>query len=180
SGPDTGSSLSVVPLYADLENFFGYERVRMILFPLYLSIEQPLYERTWLPFPFVSRARGRAGEGIRLWPIYGHTVLGADYESRYIAWPFHIRGVDHPGREDETVTRISWPFFSSLDGPLIHSRSYGFLLILPLYTHTTDLKSDTEIEGFPWPAWTRQIDRKTGRRLSLRLWPFYEDRVTPT
>jgi hypothetical protein len=61
--------------------------------------------------------------------------------------------------------------FSSLDGPLVHSRSYGFLLILPLYTHTIDLKSDTEIEGFPWPAWTRQIDRKTGRRLSLRLMP---------
>jgi hypothetical protein len=180
SGPDTGSSVSVVPLYADLEHFFGYERVRMFLFPLYLKVEQPLYERTWLPFPFFSQVGGRSGEGFRLWPIYGHTVLGADYESRYVAWPFYIRGVEHPGREDETVTRISWPLFSSLDGPLVHSRSYGFLLILPLYTHTIDLKSDTEIEGFPWPAWTRQTDRKTGRRMSLRLMPFYQDRVTPT
>jgi hypothetical protein len=180
SGPDIGSSLSIVPLYADLKDFFGYEHVRMVLFPLYLNIEQPLYERTWLPFPFVSSVGGRSGEGLRVWPIYGHTVLGADYESRYVAWPFYIRGVDHPGRQDETVTRIFWPFFSSLDAPLLHSRSYGFLLILPLYTHTMDLKGDTETQGFPWPAWTRQIDGKTGRRLSLRLTPFYQDSVTPT
>lgn len=180
SGPDTGRSLSVVPLYANLEQFFGYERVRMLLFPLYLRIEQPLYERTWLPFPFLSRVGGRAGDGFRAWPIYGHTVLGADYESRYVGWPFYIRGVEHPGRPDETVTRISWPLFSSLDGPLLHSRSYGFLLILPLYTRTIDLKNDTEIQGFPWPAWVRQTDLKTGRRLSLRLMPFYAERRTQT
>jgi hypothetical protein len=180
SGPDTGTSLSVVPLYANLEHFFGYERVRMLLFPLYLRIEQPLYDRTWLPFPFFSRVGGRAGKGFRAWPIYGHTVLGADYESSYIAWPFYIRGVEHPGRPDETVTRISWPLFSSLDGPLVHSRSYGFLIILPLYTRTIDLKSDTEIRGFPWPAWVQQTDLKTGKRLSLRLLPFYEERRTQT
>jgi hypothetical protein len=180
SGPDTAASLSVVPLYGNLEHFFGYERVQMLLFPLYLRVEQPLYERTWLPFPFFSRVGGRSGEGVRLWPIYGHTVLGSDYESRYVAWPFYIRAVEHPGRADETVTRISWPLFSSLDGPRVHSRSYGFLLILPLYTHTIDLVSDTETEGFPWPAWVRQTDLKTGRRLSLRLLPFYGERATPT
>jgi hypothetical protein len=180
SGPDTGPSLSLVPLYANLEHFFGYQRVRMLLFPLYLRIEQPLYERTWLPFPFLSRVGGRAGEGFRAWPIYGHTLLGADYASSYVAWPFFIRGVEHPGRPDETVTRISWPLFSSLDGPLVHSRSYGFLLILPLYTRTIDLKSQTEIRGFPWPAWVRQTDLETGRRLSLRLMPFYGDRRTQT
>ena len=78
------------------------------------------------------------------------------------------------------TTRISWPFFSSIDGPLVHSRSYGFLPILPLYTETIDLKTDTETTGFPWPFWTVQRDRKTGERLSLRLTPFYEDRRTAT
>jgi hypothetical protein len=179
-GPEVGTSLSVIPLYANLENFFGYERVQMLLFPFFLTLYEPLYEKTWLPFPFFSRVGGRAGEGLRIWPIWGHTVLGADYESRYVGWPFYIRAVEHPGGDRAVTTRISWPFFSSIDGPLVHSRSYGFLLILPLYTETIDLKTDTETTGFPWPFWTVQRDRKTGERLSLRLTPFYEDRRTAT
>jgi hypothetical protein len=177
-GPSVGGSLSVLPLYVNLEHFFGYERVQMLLFPLFLKLSQPLYERTWLPFPFFSRVSGRAGEGLRLWPIYGHTVLGSDYESSYVGWPFYIRAVEHPGREGAVTTRISWPFFSSLDGPTVHSRSYAFLLVLPLYTHTIDLRSDTDIKGFPWPFWTTQTDRKSGERQSLRLTPFYESRRT--
>jgi hypothetical protein len=177
-GPSVGASLSVVPLYANLEHFFGYERVQMLLFPLFLKLSEPLYERTWLPFPFFSRVGGRAGEGVRVWPVYGHTVLGSDYESTYLGWPFYIRAVEHPGREGAVTTRISWPFFSSLDGPTVHSRSYAFLLILPLYTHTIDLRTDTEIKGFPWPFWTTQTDRKSGERLSLRLTPLYESRRT--
>jgi len=175
-GPEVGASLSVLPLYANLEHFFGYERVQMLLFPLFLKLTEPLYERTWLPFPFFSRVGGRSGEGLRVWPIYGHTVLGAEYESSYVAWPFYIRAVEHPGGEGAVTTRISWPFFSALDGPMVHSRSYAFLLVLPLYTHTVDLRSDTEIKGFPWPFWTTQTDRKSGDRLSLRLTPLYEDR----
>jgi hypothetical protein len=179
-GPTVGTSLSLIPLYANLENFFGYERVEMLLFPLFLKLHEPLYDRTWLPFPFLSRVGGRAGAGLRVWPLWGHTVLGADYESRYVGWPFYIRAIEHPGREGEVTTRISWPFFSSIDGPRVHSRSYGFLLIFPLYTETVDLKSDTETTGFPWPFWTVERDRKTGERLGLRLTPFYEDRRTAT
>jgi len=177
-GPSVGPSLSVIPLYANLEHFFGYERVQMLLFPLFLKLSEPLYERTWLPFPFFSRVGGRSGEGLRVWPIYGHTILGAEYESKYVAWPLYIRAVEHPGREGAVTTRISWPLFSTLDGPTLHSASYAFLLLLPLYTHTIDLTSNTEIKGFPWPFWTTQTDRKTGRRLSLRLTPIYEERRT--
>jgi hypothetical protein len=179
-GPTAGTSFSLIPLYANLENFFGYERVQMLLFPLFLKLYEPLYERTWLPFPILSRVGGRAGAGLRVWPLWGHTVLGADYESRYVCWPFYIRAVEHPGREDQVTTRISWPFFSSIDGPRIHSRSYAFLLIFPLYTKTVDLKSDTETTGFPWPFWTVERDLKTGEQLTLRLTPFYEDRRTAT
>ncbi len=178
--PDSGRSLSVLPFYANLEGFLGYQRIRMLLFPLYLRIEEPLWRRTWLPFPFFSRVGGTAGEGVRAWPIWGHTRLGAEYESSYVGWPFYIRAVSHPGHESEVTSRISWPLFSTIEGPRIESRSYAFLLVLPLYTHTIDRASDTEIEGFPWPFWTVQREISTGRRLSLRLMPFYEDRRTAT
>ncbi|MBI2963983.1 MAG: hypothetical protein HYY35_09535 [Deltaproteobacteria bacterium] len=178
--PDSGRSLSVLPFYADVEGLLGYQRIRMLLFPLYLRLEEPLWRRTWLPFPFFSRVGGTAGEGVRLWPIWGHTVLGAEYESSYVAWPLYVRAVAHPGRAGAVATRISWPLFSALDGPRIESRSYAFLLVLPLYTHTIDRASDTEIEGFPWPFWTIERELSSGRRRSLRLTPLYQDRRTAT
>jgi hypothetical protein len=51
---DHGAKASLVPLYADLENTFGYERVQMILFPAYLRLQRPSVDRRWLPFPFYS------------------------------------------------------------------------------------------------------------------------------
>ncbi len=177
---EDGTSLSILPLYANVRGFFGFQRIRMFLFPLYLKLEEPLYERTWLPFPFYSWVGGRSGEGVRVWPLYGRTRLGLDSDTRYVLWPFYIRQTLHPGRADQTTTRLSWPLFSAIDGPTLQSRSYAFLLlVLPLYTHTIDSKNDTETYGFPWPVEVYQVDRKTGRRISLRLAPFYQDSELP-
>jgi hypothetical protein len=175
-----GTSFSLIPLYADLERFFGYERVRMLLFPLYLRLEEPLWHRTYLPFPFVSWLGGRAGGGFRVWPLWGRTVEGAQRDTRYLFWPFWIRRVEHPGRADAVTTRIVWPLFSSIEGPTLRSRSWSFLplVLLPLYTHTVDLRTDREIIAFPWPAEVVERERSTGRRLSLRLAPFWQDRTS--
>ena len=178
--PERGTSFSLLPLYANVENFIGYERIRMLAFPLYLRLEETLWNRTWLPFPFFSWVGGKSGEGVRLWPIYGHTVLGRQYESSYVGWPFNIRAVEHPGQPSAVTTRIRWPFFSTMEGPTIESRSYGFLLILPLYTRTIDRAAGTDVRGFPWPVWSTQDDLKTGERLSTRYTPIYQDRKTAT
>ncbi len=179
-GPEAGTSLSVLPFYANVSHFFGFERIRMVLFPLYLKLVEPLYERTWLPFPFVSWTGGLAGRGWRLWPIYGRSTRGAETETTFIAWPAYIRQDLHLGNEGQITNRISWPLFSSIDGPDLQSRSYGFLLVFPLYTHTVDRKGDSETFGFPWPLWIFQRGLKNGERRSLRLAPFYQDRRTDT
>lgn len=177
-GPEAGTSLSVLPFYADVTDFFGFERIRMVLFPLYLRLVEPLYERTWLPFPFVSWTGGRAGSGWRLWPVYGHTSRGREVETTFVAWPAYIRQDLHVGNEGQVTNRISWPLFSSIDGPDLESRSYGFLLLFPLYTHTLDRRGDKETFGFPWPLWTFQRSLKSGEFRSLRFAPFFQDRRT--
>lgn len=175
-GPEAGTSLSVLPFYANVTNFFGFERIRMVLFPLYLKLSEPLYERTWLPFPFVSWTNGRAGSGWRLWPFYGHSARGSETDTTFVAWPVYIRQRLHVGHEGQVTNRISWPLFSSIDGPDLQSRAYAFLLIVPLFTHTVDRRSDSETFGFPWPLWMVQRSFKTGERRSLRLAPFFQDR----
>ncbi|MEA2624903.1 MAG: hypothetical protein QOD06_948, partial [Candidatus Binatota bacterium] len=178
AGGAAGASLSVVPFYANLEHRLGYERIQMLLFPGFLRLVEPLYTRTWFPFPFLSTVGGRSGSGFRFWPFYGRTRVGAESDTLYVGWPFYIRHVDHPGHEGAVVQRVSWPFFASIEGPRLTSRSYAFLILLPLYTHTVDRREGTETSGFPWPFWIVQRDLATGRRRSLRLTPFYQDRET--
>jgi hypothetical protein len=175
---DGETSFALLPLYANLRDFAGYARIKMLFFPLYLSVEEPLVTRSWFPFPFLSTVGGRGAEGFRVWPAYGHTRIGNTRETTYVGWPFYIRDVRFPEREDRTTTRITWPIFSTMEGPKIDHRIYGFLLVLPVYTHTIDRAADTETWGFPWPAWLEQRRLSTGERLTIRYAPFYQDRRT--
>lgn len=60
--------VSIAPLYVDLEDFYGYERVEMVLFPAYLRLKTPTLDRYYYPYPIISRD-GPPGSGYRLWPF---------------------------------------------------------------------------------------------------------------
>lgn len=166
-----GTSLSVLPFYADLDNFLGYDRIQMLLFPLYLHLEDSLDQRSWAPFPLVSWAGGPLGRGWRVWPLYGWHENGDAERFHYVLWPFYIHHERHPTVAEHEVSEVIFSY-ARIDSPTLHSRWY----LGPLLTHTVDTKEDTETWGFPWPFWVWQHRRDTGERLSLRLAPFYQDR----
>ncbi|MCC6763635.1 MAG: hypothetical protein IT293_03150 [Deltaproteobacteria bacterium] len=60
--------ISVIPLYADIDDFLGYERVEMVAFPAYLHVQRPSLDRYYYPYPIISRD-GPEGSGYRLWPF---------------------------------------------------------------------------------------------------------------
>ena len=43
--------VSVVPLYADIDDFLGYERIEMMAFPAYLRLKRPSLDRYLLSLP---------------------------------------------------------------------------------------------------------------------------------
>jgi len=164
-----GARLSVLPFYADVDDIFGYQRFQMFLFPLYLRLEEALETHTWLPFPFVSWAGGKLGQGFRIWPLYGWNQDGETERYRYILWPFYISREIHFTRPEREQQLVLFPFYFSIDSPTTRSRAYGLL------THTIDRKAGTEAWGFPWPLWLAQYDLTSHKRTSLRLAPFYGD-----
>lgn len=166
-----GTSLSVLPFYADVRDFFGYERVQMIAFPLYLHLQESLVERTWLPFPFVSWAGGMLGRGVRVFPFYGWDQEGETNRFTYIMWPFYISQERHFTRPERERRLIVFPFYSSIDSLTIRSRA----VVGPFFTHSVDQSKQTDTWGFPWPLWLSQRDLRTGARTGLRWAPFYED-----
>lgn len=165
--PLRGGQLSVLPFYADVDDFFGYQRIQMLLFPLYLRLEEALTTRTWLPFPFVSWSGGTLGRGYRIWPLYGWNQDGEAARYTYVLWPFYVAREMHFTRPEREQQLVMFPFYSRTDSPTTRSRSYGF------FTHTIDRKAGTETWGFPWPLWLAQHEVATGKRTSLRLAPFY-------
>jgi hypothetical protein len=164
-----GARLSVLPFYADVDDFLGYQRIRMFLFPLYLRLEEALTTRTWLPFPFVSWSGGTLGSGYRIWPLYGWDQDGETDRYMYVLWPFYISREKHFTRPECEQQLIMFPFYSSIDSPTTYSRAYG------LFTHSIDRKAGTETWGFPWPLWLTQYELNSGKRTALRLAPFYGD-----
>jgi hypothetical protein len=169
--PARGSTASVVPVYADLEDFFGFERVQMVLFPGYLRLRQPLVDRRYLFFPLLGDVGGTLGSGFRVWPFYGRKTLGATYDSGFVLWPFYIWDARTAGGETEHRL-ISFPLYSRVSGPERESTAYGTLL----YTHTVNHAAQEESWGFPWPLWVYQKSTATETPETLRLFPFYQRR----
>jgi hypothetical protein len=173
--PDEGTSLSVLPIYADLEHRFGFDRLRMVLFPLFLRTEDDLVERTWLPFPFVSWTGGKLGRGWRFWPFYGWEEAGLAARFTYVLWPFYVSEERHFTRPERERRLLLYPFYGSIDAPALQSEQYFWPLFFPFLNHTVDHAAQTETWGFPWPAWLSQRDLATSERTTLRLAPFYAE-----
>jgi hypothetical protein len=170
-----GTRISLVPLYADIENLAGYARVQMILFPGYLRLERPRYDRRYWFYPFYSRVGGPGGSGYDVWPLYGRTAIDDTYQGGFVLWPFYVwDAYQHGGETERRVT--SFPFYSRVDGPHRTSSAYGAIF----YVHTLDRAAEVESFGLPWPLWEYQRQTTTGAALSVRLLPFYEMRQNAT
>jgi hypothetical protein len=167
--PAHGTRLAVVPFYLDLDDFLGYEHVKMVMFPAYLRLTEPRVEHRWYGFPFVSTVGGPDGRGVRVFPFYGDSEIAGVERTRYVMWPFHIR-------EERLVPGYGWeqravdfPVFASIDGAGLHTRTWG----VTGYTHTIDERSGIEHVGAPWPFAVRQRNLGEDEYHVWRLFPFY-------
>jgi hypothetical protein len=166
-----GGRASLVPFYADIDDIAGYERVQMILFPGYLRLQQPRYDRRYWLYPFYSAVGGPGGSGYALWPAYGRMAVDDTYQGGFVAWPFYVWDTYTTGDESERHV-TSFPFYSTVDGPRRRSTAYGAVL----YVHSRDRDADVERFGFPSPVWEYERTMTTGATRTLRMPPFYQQR----
>jgi len=166
---ERGAHLSVAPFYLDLDNFLGYDHVRMIMFPAYLRLDEPRVERRYYGFPFVSTLGGPAGRGVRVLPFYGTKEIAGVERGRYILWPFYIRSERFvPGYGWER-RRVDFPVFAAIDGAGRRTRSWGLLA----YTHTLDERRGIENISAPWPFVVRERRLGETEYDIWRAFPFY-------
>jgi hypothetical protein len=145
--PEHGRSVALLPLFARLHGFLGFDEVAAVLFPLWLRVESAGVSRRWHPFPFVSTVSGGGAHGLRLWPLWGDVDIPGREHTRFVLWPFYVASERHDARYGDERRLLVVPFWASLDGPWRSSRGWGVLG----RTHTVDRLLGAEAIGAPWP-----------------------------
>jgi len=144
---------SLLPIYGRLDNFYGYDRLSWVLFPLYARTEKKGVDTTYTPWPFIRTVRG-AEQGFAFWPLYGH-VERPGYDSRtYALWPFYWNNARFAGPDANPATAPAHEFG-----------------LLPFYTHTE--RPGFNDENYAWPFFGH-TDRTTPYvyHESRYFWPF--------
>ncbi len=172
---------AVMPFYGRLENRLLRDRVRFIMFPLYVQTvkRQTVTDNYLLPFFHVRRGPGL--EGWQFWPVVGmehkdvtvrtnsfeelETIPGHD--KFFAAWPFFFWNDLGIGSTNAETQRIFLPIYAELKSPARETVAYGF----PLgFTRIVNREQNYREWGAPWPLVT--FARGEGKAAN-RVWPFF-------
>lgn len=172
SGSEKNSYFAFFPFYGKLKDFFTYDEITFILFPIYGStVKKDGEQRSWgiLP-PFTGFGSGPDGASWwRAWPFFGHSSYPGHYDRSFVMWPFwhsESNGLDtgSPSRE-----WLFWPFYGEVDQGGAHSRS----ILWPFFGWNWN--DETGYSGYdgPWP-FVKSVRNGSGHPFSeTRALPFY-------
>lgn len=166
--------LSVFPIYADVEGSFGIDRIRSVLFPLYVEATRDQETRRWFPFPLVSTVSGPGARGLRLWPLAGYTNVVGVERSRYFMWPLYVSRDMWDDSGALARHRLYYPLHARLDSPDIVHRAYLNPLFVPFFSTTENRKTGIRTTSALWPLYMTQTDLESGELLTARLFPFWQ------
>jgi len=176
------SFFAVFPVYGNMKNKYGKDKIKFFLFPLFLQTENYGVTNTNMLWPFIGYYSGNGVTGGRLWPIYGEKTAGDAFNDRFALWPLYIK------REKEFYgARISslaiLPFYYGLDMPGRKQRTYGW----PFFTYIDNTNRNFKRYDMPWPFVTFSrgdvttnrifplfsVKREEGFESGYALWPLY-------
>ena len=158
-----GRYFAFFPFGGTLRGFFGKDRIRFALFPLYADTKQGEHRSWHVLWPIFRYSKGGGRTAFRFFPLFGWKKKDNWYKKVFVLWPFfaHVQtwiGTDRPcdswfflpfyGRQQTPFGKIQYflyPFFSYQrnDRPAIDSGN-GTCLGQPLVSMT---RGDRESGG---------------------------------
>lgn len=176
------SYFAVFPIYGNLKNKYGKDRIKFFLFPLFLQTENYGVKNTNFIWPFIGYYSGNGAKGGRLWPIYGQKTVGDTVKDEFALWPIYMKRYrEFYGSEINSLAVL--PFYYGLDMPGRKQRTYGW----PFFTYIENTNRNFRRWDMPWPFVTfSRGDVNTNRIFPLfsvkkeddfesgyALWPLY-------
>ena len=166
AGEDYGA---VFPLGGRIDNWFGRDTVKFVLFPLYWHSElNDLRTDHWL-WPIVSRTTGDDLYRFRVFPFYGLSKKKGEYKNTYILWPFWTSSrLDHPGVRGSGF--MLFPIYGHAKSEVEET----WMFVPPFFRHTVGKQGTHNV--YLWPFIQTSKSKKEDK---LYVWPLYGRRTTP-
>lgn len=184
---ETGEDyFAIFPLGGTLRGFFGRERIRFALFPLYADTREGEHRSRHFLWPIFRHSHGGGKSSFRFFPLFGWKKKEGWYDKRFVLWPFFSRvqyriGTDRPldswfflpfyGRQETPFGKIQYflyPFFSYHQNERPGNRFREWNLPWPIVRFTRgDLEHATQV----WPIWGRHS--KPNFRKEFLFYPIY-------
>lgn len=165
---EQGRYAALFPLGGSLHGWFGRDRIRFTLFPLYSRTERGSRRVDNVLWPFFARISGADERGFKVWPLYGRSEKPQQERRTFFLWPFGF--AETRWMQSEVVER-QWgflPFFYRRESA---GESYRSVL-WPFFNVRHDRDRNFREWNFPWPL-VRVIRGET--REGNRFLPLYAD-----
>ncbi|MFB0505782.1 MAG: hypothetical protein ACETWT_03520 [Thermodesulfobacteriota bacterium] len=175
----------VFPLFGQLVDKFGRDRIRFCLWPIYSDwSDEGAY--TWnLLWPILSATRGGGKKAFRVWPLWGYKEEEGISRTDFVLWPFFIKSTRDLFTDDPERIRIVFPLYWGVRS----KRKRHVTVLWPFFSHAVDERNGYTRWDVPWPfiSFTRgeKIKRDLifplyyrkeapGSRTRWILWPLYQ------
>jgi hypothetical protein len=172
------------PFGGTLRGFFGRERIRFVLFPLYADTKLGEHRSRHFLWPIFRHSRGGGMSSFRFFPLFGWKKKENRYKKMFILWPIFSRvqyriGGDRPvnawfflpfyGRQQTAFGKIQYflyPFFSYQRNERAGNRFREWMIPWPFVQIT---RGDREWRNAFWPIWGKRT--KTNYSNTFFLFP---------
>lgn len=158
----------IFPFAGVFLDFFGFDRIRFLLWPLLARGEHGAYTETQLLWPFFAYGSGGGRKKVRFWPFFGLDRKDGVYERRFYLWPFVHHRRERLDGSVPMHTLYIIPFYGRSEAGSTSSRFYLF----PLYARRSDRAHPGVAQtDLLWPFFSHSLGADGKESLSLR--PFY-------
>ncbi len=163
-----GNYWAFFPLGGTLYNWFRYEEISFVLFPLYSRTQRGTTRTDNVLWPIFARISGEEESGFRFWPFYGQSSKQGEYRKKFFLWPIFFSESVKLHTDNPMENRAVWPLYYSHKSP---EKSYQSWL-WPFFSKAMNYQKDYTVWNAPWPL----VRVTHGEKYhGLRLLPFYAD-----
>ena len=173
TGDKDSSYRAVFPLYGDIGQRFGQDRLQWLLAPLFVRYQNNDEITTATPWPFIKSINGDGHRGFEFWPIAGHREEIGVSQRKFFLWPLGFRSSNNLDTDTPTSRSGFLPFYAQTNSPGFRSESYGW----PFFGYV-DRTSPVRYHAkhFLYPLW---VQGRGEERYENRWAPFFSHSRSP-
>lgn len=184
------------PLAGDLRDGLGYDRIRFVLFPLWLRTEQEKIRDESILWPILNWEKGGRLDKFRVFPFYGYNQVEGESLGRFVLFPLWTQS-QSLNSEKPASGWMAWP----LAGISRRPGEHAFSTLWPLFTYQTRESDSSKVFDrggikihAPWPLFQysrgisqppaipvfnaetlldRDQNEMRAEDMKLTVWPFF-------